>query len=178
MKPPEQHLQFCIRKLYTADTSHQTRTTMNPLFLFMHIASVVVWVGGMFFAYLRLRPVAGELFEPPIRLRLWQRVFARFFVWVWLAVVLIAISGFGMFARIGFAAAPLNWHLMLLSGLGMIAIFIYVFVGPYDALKRAVAAEDWKTGGAALNRIRQAVGLNLALGFVTIGFATLGRWLS
>lgn len=167
-----------MRKHYTADTSHQTRTTMNPLFLFLHIASVAVWVGGMFFAYLCLRPVAGELFEPPMRLRLWQRVFARFFVWVWLAVILIPISGFGMFDRTSFAAAPHNWHLMLLSGLVMIAIYIYVFAGPYGALERAVAAENWKAGGAALNRIRQAVGINLILGFVTIGFATLGRWLA
>ncbi|WP_035055527.1 CopD family protein [Andreprevotia chitinilytica] len=151
---------------------------LEPLFRFLHIASVTVWVGGMFFAYMCLRPAAGEVLEAPQRLRLWRRVFARFFVWVWGAVILIPLSGGGILGHVGFAAAPLNWHLMLGSGLVMIAIFIYVVTGPYAALGRAVDTEDWKAGGAALNRIRQAVGLNLILGFVTIALATLGRWLT
>ncbi|MBI3143918.1 MAG: CopD family protein [Pseudogulbenkiania sp.] len=152
--------------------------TLEPLLRFLHIASVTLWVGGMFFAYVCLRPSAAELLEPPQRLRLWQRVFARFFVWVWGAVMLIPLSGLILLGRVGFAAAPLNWHLMLASGLIMIAIYLYVVTGPYATLKRAVAAEDWKAGGAALNRIRQAVGTNLALGVLTIALATLGRWLA
>jgi uncharacterized membrane protein len=152
--------------------------TLEPLLRFLHIASVTLWVGGMFFAYVCLRPSAVELLEPPQRLRLWQRVFARFFVWVWGAVILIPASGLIMLGRVGFAAAPLNWHLMLASGLVMIAIFVYVYTVPYAALKRAVAAEDWKAGGAALNRIRQAVAANLHLGLLTIALATLGRLLA
>lgn len=149
-----------------------------PLMLFLHIASIVVWVGGMFFAYVCLRPVAVELFEPPQRLRLWRGVFARFFVWVWWAVTLIAASGLTMFAIHGAAAAPLNWHLMTGSGAVMIAIFVFVASSPFAALKRAVAAEDWKAGGAALNRIRQMVGVNLVLGLATIAVATVGRYLA
>ncbi len=152
--------------------------TAEPLFRFLHLASITLWVGGMFFAYVCLRPVAAELLDPPHRLRLWQRVFARFFVWVWGAVILIPVSGLVMLTRVGFDAAPLNWHLMLMIGLAMIAIYLYVFFGPYAALKRAVAADDWKAGGAELGRIRQAVGINLMLGFLTIAIATLGRWLA
>lgn len=151
--------------------------TLDPLLRFLHIASVAVWVGGMFFAYVCLRPSAVEVLEPPQRLRLWRRVFARFFVWVWGAVVLLPATGLLMIGHVGFAAAPLNWHLMLASGSLMIAIFLYVVSTPYTALGRAVDAEDWKAAGAALNRIRQAVGANLALGVLTIGLATLGRWL-
>ena len=47
----------------------------------------------------------------------------------------------------------------------------------YAALTRAVVAEDWKAGGAALGRIRQLVGTNLTLGFLTIAMGTIGRWL-
>ncbi|RXZ44522.1 CopD family protein [Crenobacter cavernae] len=151
--------------------------TLEPLLRFLHIAGVTLWVGGMFFAYVCLRPAVAELLEPPQRLRLWQRVFARFFVWVWGAVVLIPASGLILLGRVGFAAAPLNWHLMLTSGVVMVAIFVYVATGPYAALKRAVDAEDWKAGGVALNRIRRAVGSNLMLGVLTIGLATLGRML-
>lgn len=150
---------------------------VQPLLLFLHLASVALWVGGMFFAYVCLRPTAVDLFEPPQRLRLWRGVFSRFFVWVWLAVALIPASGLIMLLQVGFANAPLNWHLMLTTGLVMIGIFIYVAMLPYATLQRAVDAEDWKTAGAALNRIRQLIGINLLLGFVTIAIATLGQWL-
>ncbi len=150
---------------------------MQPFLLFLHLASVVLWVGGMFFAYVCLRPAAMQLFEPPQRLRLWRAVFKRFFVWVWAAVILIPASGLIMIGKTGFAAAPLSWHLMLTSGLLMIGIFIYVATVPYAALERAVDAEDWKSGGAALNRIRQLVGSNLLLGVITVAIATLGKWL-
>ncbi|MDN0083486.1 CopD family protein [Crenobacter sp. SG2305] len=152
--------------------------TPQPLLLFLHIASVTLWVGGMFFAYVCLRPAAAAVLEPPLRLKLWRQVFERFFVWVWGAVVVIAASGMTMLGQVGFAAAPRNWHLMLALGTVMIAVFVYVFVVPYAALKRAVAAEDWKAAGAALNRIRHAVGGNLLLGVVTIAVATLGRLLA
>jgi len=151
---------------------------LHPLLLFLHLAGVVVWVGGMFFAYVCLRPTAVELLEPPQRLRLWRGVFARFFTWVWWAVLLIAASGLVMIGQHGFGAAPPGWHLMMTSGLLMIGIYIYVATIPYAALVQAVEAEDWKSGGAALNRIRQLVGTNLLLGLLTIGFATLGRYLA
>jgi uncharacterized membrane protein len=47
----------------------------------LHILGAVVWVGGMFAAYVCLRPAAGAL-EPPQRLALWRRFFAKFFLWV------------------------------------------------------------------------------------------------
>jgi len=150
---------------------------VQPLLLFLHLASVVIWVGGMFFAYVCLRPTVVELLEPPQRLRLWSGVFARFFVWVWWAVSLIAASGLILFWLHGMAAAPVSWHMMLTTGVVMIGIFIYVATGPFVALKRAVEAADWKAGGVALNRIRQLVGTNLILGLVTITIATLGRYL-
>lgn len=36
----------------------------------LHVLSVVIWVGGMFFAYMVLRPVAAAQLEPPVRLTL------------------------------------------------------------------------------------------------------------
>jgi uncharacterized membrane protein len=147
---------------------------LQALMLFLHIASVTVWVGGMFFAYLCLRPAAAELLDPPQRLRLWRAVFARFFFWVWRAVALIALSGLIMFGQHGVLDSPKGWQLMMMSGSVMIILFVYVATGPFAALKRAVDGEDWKSGASALNRIRQVVGTNLLLGFVTIGFATLG----
>ena len=112
-----------------------------------------------------------------LRLRLWRGVLARFFTWVWVAVAAVLASGLALLLRIGFAAAPLYLHIMFLMGLVMIAIYAYVFFAPYAGLSKAVATEDWKAGGAALGRIRQLVGTNLTLGFLTIAMGTLGRWL-
>ncbi len=149
----------------------------HSLLLFLHLVGVVVWVGGMFFAYVCLRPEAASQLEPPPRLRLWRGVLARFFTWVWVAVAVVLVSGVALILRVGFAAAPMYQHLMFLMGLVMIAIYAFVFFTPYAALTRAVAAEDWKAGGAALGRIRQLVGTNLTLGFLTVAMATIGRWL-
>jgi uncharacterized membrane protein len=151
--------------------------TFDPFLLFAHVAGVVVWVGGMFFAYVCLRPEAAAQLEPPPRLRLWRGVLARFFTWVWVAVAVVLASGLALILRYGFAAAPLYQHIMFLLGLVMIAIYVFVFFVPYASLSKAVTAGDWKAGGAALGRIRQLVGANLALGFVTIAVGTIGRWL-
>ena len=147
----------------------------SPLFVFLHLAGVVVWVGGMFFAYVCLRPVAARQLEPPQRLALWAEVFGIFFPAVWGAVLAILASGLAMMLAVGFRAAPLHWHLMFGSGLLMMLIFGHVFFAGYRRLRDGVARQDWKAAGAALNGIRQLVGVNLGLGFFTIALATLGR---
>lgn len=150
----------------------------KPLWLFLHVAGVVLWVGGMHFAHQCLRPVAVQQLEPPQRLPLWSGVFARFFPWVWAAVALILLSGFAMILQVGFRSAPLSWHLMMTSGIAMMFIFAHVFFAPYRRLQRGVADKTWKEAGAALNQIRRQVGINLILGYVTIAIATLGRYFS
>ncbi len=147
------------------------------LSLFLHVLGVVVWVGGMFFAYMALRPVAASVLEPPQRLTLWAGVFDRFFPWVWMSVVLILATGLHMLMVLGGASAPLHALAMLVLGVVMMLIFGHVFFSPYRKLKLAVAAHDWQTGGAALGQIRHLIGINLAIGLVTIAVVFLGRML-
>jgi uncharacterized membrane protein len=141
--------------------------------LFLHLLGVVVWVGGMSFAYLCLRPAAGAL-PPATRLPLWTGVFVSFFPLVWGSIALILASGIGMLVEVGFAGAPRAWHVMMLTGLVMTAVFVNLWFGPWRVLRAAVGREDWAAGAVALNRIRQRVGFNLALGIATIAIATLG----
>ena len=47
---------------------------LMALLIAVHTLSAVVWVGGMFFAWMCLRPVAAQQLEPPARLRLWAAV--------------------------------------------------------------------------------------------------------
>jgi uncharacterized membrane protein len=141
----------------------------------LHVLGVVVWVGGMFFAYMALRPVAASVLEPPQRLTLWAGVFAKFFPWVWVSVALILATGLHLLVVMGEAGAPHYALAMFALGIVMMAIFAHVFFAPYGRLKRAVAAQDWKAGGAALGQIRQLIGLNLSLGLVTIAVVFVGR---
>lgn len=141
--------------------------------LFLHVISDVVWIGGMFLAYVCVRPAAIEALEPPQRLKLWTGIFRRFFPWVWAAVIVILGSGFAMMGQMG--AVPHYVIAMTAIGVVMSMIFLHVWFAPFARLKRAVAAEDWKAGGAALNQIRILVGTNLALGLINIAVAILGR---
>ena len=146
--------------------------------LTLHLLSAVIWVGGMFFAYMALRPVAAEILEPPIRLRLWRDVFSRFFPWVSIAVLLLLGTGlwmiFGFFGGMGNTRPYI--HVMLLLGLIMMAIYGHVLFVPYKRLSRAVAAENWPEGGAQLGTIRKLIALNLSLGLIVVVVAAGGRY--
>ena len=84
----------------------------------LHLLAVVIWVGGMFFAYMALRPAAASLLEPPQRMPLWVGTFARFFPWVWTAVILLPVTGYWMIFTVfgGFQSLALYIHIM--QGLG------------------------------------------------------------
>ncbi|MGH1462989.1 MAG: CopD family protein [Neptuniibacter sp.] len=146
--------------------------------LSLHLLSATIWVGGMFFAYLCLRPVAAELLEPPLRLNLWNGVFKRFFTWVWVAVALLLISGHGMIAVLGgFAHIGLHVHIMLGLGYLMVALYIFLYFLRYKKLKQAVAEENWEVAGKMLGKIRHIVAVNLILGLITIAVASGGKYL-
>ena len=146
----------------------------------IHLLSIVVWVGGMVFAHFFLRP-ATQALEPAVRVRLMHDVLERFFAAVLVAVVLMLASGvwmIGNFARQvvqsgGSFAMPLGWTVMATLGLVMVAIFGHIRFALYKRLQRAVAATDWPTGGKALIGIRTWVGINLALGVLTVAVALL-----
>jgi uncharacterized membrane protein len=148
-----------------------------PIAITIHILAAVIWVGGMFFAYVALRPAALDL-APPQRLSLWSHTFARFFPWVWVAVVLLLLSGYWMifFAFEGFSNVGLYIHVMQVTGILMMLIFLHVFFVPYRRLNRALAAADFETAAKALNQIRILIAINLILGLITIVVGTAGAY--
>jgi uncharacterized membrane protein len=148
------------------------KTFLMLIAKFLHIIAFTVWVGGMFFAYMALRPVAAARLEAPARLSLWEGVFEKFFFWVWIAVALILGSGLYRMALIG--KPPHHVLAMSASGIAMMLIFAHVFFAPYKRLRRAVKEQDWTAGGKALGQIRKLVGINLILGFLTMAFGVLG----
>ncbi|WP_434605404.1 CopD family protein [Pseudomonas sp. R1-7] len=136
----------------------------------LHLLAALIWVGGMFFAWMVLRPAAITALEGPARLKLWVEVFQRFFVWVWVAVVLLPISGVGLIHMrfAGFETAPRYVQVMMGLYIVMTALFIRIQGLQLPALRAAVTAQDWPTGAAMLGKIRRLVGINLLIGLLVV----------
>ena len=143
----------------------------------VHVLAAIVWVGGMFFAYVVLRPAAGEL-EPMPRLALWRGVLGRFFPWVWASVLGLLLSGYGMLllGLGGFAGAGLHVHLMQALGLLMMALFGHLYFAPWRRLQRALEQGDGAAAAAQLGQIRRIVLINLGLGLITAVIGASGRF--
>jgi uncharacterized membrane protein len=143
----------------------------------LHVFSAIIWIGGMFFALLILRPSAGPL-EPPNRLPLWHRVFQRFFFWVWLAIATLLLSGYWMIFSVwnGFANLPLHLHLMQGIGWLMIFIFLHLWFAPYKRFRQALSRNDFPEAAKHLNQIRIIVTINLSLGLLNAIAGASGRY--
>jgi uncharacterized membrane protein len=150
---------------------------MTVTLVALHVLAAVVWVGGMFFAYVVLRPSAGPL-EPALRLALWRRVFGRFFPWVWASIVILLTSGYSMlFLRFGgFQTAPLHVNVMQLTGILMMVLFLYLFFAPWRRFARAVQKKAFSDAATELSQIRWIVAINLVLGLVTVVAGASGRF--
>ncbi|PMU14015.1 MULTISPECIES: CopD family protein [unclassified Pseudomonas] len=140
----------------------------------LHVLAALTWVGGMFFAWMILRPAAVAALDGPARLKLWVNVFQRFFVWVWVAVLVLPISGVGLLQLrfSGFETAPRYVQVMMGLYVVMTALFIRIQALKLPELRVAVAAEDWSAGAAALGQIRKLVGINLIVGLVLVAIAS------
>ncbi|MBE0439468.1 MAG: CopD family protein [Gammaproteobacteria bacterium] len=145
----------------------------------LHLLAAVIWVGGMFFAYVIVRPTAAQQFEPSVKLTLWSAIFGRFFPWVMLSIITLLITGIWMTVALGgmsAAATGLHVHIMLLLGIIMMLIFLHVNFNLFKKLKLAIADHDWIAGDFILTQIRKAIAMNLALGLIVVIVASSGRF--
>ncbi|MBF0447447.1 MAG: CopD family protein [Magnetococcales bacterium] len=145
--------------------------------LTIHLLAVLVWVGGMFFAHFVLRPSA-EFLSLPERINLWFQVLGRFMKLVWVAVLVLPLSGYLLVFRYYGGMAGLGFHIHLMQGIGllMIGLFFYIFFGPYKQFKIRVKEELFPEAGMFMLKIRRIVGINLFLGIVTSIVAVAGRY--
>ena len=145
--------------------------------LTLHILSAVVWVGGMFFALLVLRPASG-LLEPGPRLALWSGVLGRFFTWVIWAIALLLASGYAMIFGVyaGFHGIGLHVHIMQGIGIVMMLLFFHLYFAPWRRFRAALARGDQPMAARQLDQIRWIVTVNLILGLVTVAVGSSGRY--
>jgi len=138
--------------------------------------AATAWIGGIFFAYMALRPAANATLEPAHRLPLWQSVYSHFFPWVWVMISLLLLTGYmDLFVRFGgLKNANIYLTLMHVIGLLMTVLFSYLYFGLYRRLRQAIIIGDFKTAGSVMNRMRPIMVTNLSLGMLITAVGIAG----
>lgn len=146
---------------------------MYTLLKFFHLAAAIVWLGGMAFMLLALRPSLGTLQTPAQRLPLLAAVLRRFFAAVWACILVLLLSGAYMFGHAGAQAAPIGWHLMTGIGVLMFLVFGHIYFAFYRPIQRAIAVSDWPLAGRKAGLLAKLVTVNFVLGWLAIAAVRL-----
>ncbi len=142
------------------------------MLLGLHAIGAVVWVGGMFFALLILRPAMGGL-DPAQRVALHRAVLRRFLPVVWVAMPFMLLSGGRMMSTTYGRFAWVPWPVQAMAGIGvaMAVVFLAIWFGPYRRLRAAAGVAE---AAAAINAIRWLIMVNLGLGLAATFLAGMG----
>ncbi|RMG45600.1 MAG: hypothetical protein D6718_07045 [Acidobacteria bacterium] len=148
------------------------------LLYLLHGLAAMVWVGGLVFAGFVLQPAAREVLDGERHTRLWARALGTFLVWSAAAALLVLLTGFRMTAAFGgMARLPLHVNLMMLFGLLAAGLIAAVALGPYRALRTALAAGDAPAARVALRRARTLMWIELHLGAIAFALGVSGKFL-
>jgi uncharacterized membrane protein len=140
---------------------------MLSIALALHLLATVIWVGGIFFAHMAMRPALEQMLEPPQRLPLLRGILGRFFPWVWLSLSVLLVTGYGIFLGLWRGKAGLHVHLMQGTGLVMIGLFVFLYFVPYRRLGAALEQGDIPRAGKQMTIMRRIIATNLVLGLLT-----------
>ncbi len=101
---------------------------MNSSLLFLHIFFAMVWIGGMVYSLLFLAPYARTIKNEELKKELLTRVLGRFFLGVWLSIIVLLLTGLGMWHsyRPDLSSNPL-FHTKLFLFAIMVINFIYIY---------------------------------------------------
>lgn len=137
----------------------------------IHLVCAVIWVGGMFFALIVLRPSLGVL-EPAPRIAIHNQVFRRFFRIIWHVMPIALITGYAMALGQYGGFAHLPWYVNAMQAIAwvMVIVFLWIVFGPY---RRFRAAASNARAAAAADTIRKLIVLNLILGLLVVCIAVL-----
>ncbi len=145
--------------------------------LLLHTLAATVWVGGMFFVLVCLRPAAAAL-EPADRVRLMTGAMQRFFPWVLASMLVLLVTGLWMVLAVlgGFRTAGLHVHIMFGLGIVMILLGLHAYVAPFRRLRQRSAGGHWADAGRNLQQLRLFITINLVLGLTVVAVASGGRY--
>lgn len=156
---------------------------MYDIVKLLHLVAAIVWMGGMAFMLLALRPAAMAVLDGPTRLRLMGAVWQRFFIAIALSIVVLFTTGTNLYttmfraakAAAGTGSVPLGWNIMLALGLLMMLIFGHIFFAGYAKFKRANAAGDSALAGKMAAQVHALMLTNFVLGWLAIAAVRLVR---
>lgn len=148
-----------------------------------HLVAAILWMGGMAFMLLALRPAALAVMDPQSRARLMGAVWQRFFLIVIVSIVALFTTGTNLYttafraakAATGSGSVPLGWNLMLVIGIVMMLIFGHIYFAGFGKFKRAVAAAEWPVAAKAAAQVQTLVMANFVLGWLAIAAVRLVR---
>lgn len=122
----------------------------------------MLWIGGMAYSLLFLRPSLKELPQEEHRQKLLSSVFSRFFPAVWLSVLILFLTGMGLWHgyRKDFSANPLFHTKLFIFGL-MTLVFAYIHL---FLLRKG-----------RISHVPNLIGVNLLLGILILLIITYIR---
>jgi uncharacterized membrane protein len=140
------------------------------LVLAVHVISIALWVGGIFYAIAILRPSLG-LLDLTQRNSIMLQTMARFFKGLTHAIPTALISGWLLIMHEGgFANAPWAINAMQAFGIIMTGLFIRLYFGPFQKVRRAIRPQ-----ATAFDSIRTQMLVIMVLGFLAILSACLSH---
>ncbi len=154
---------------------------VTALIFWVHMLAAVVWIGGMVFNLLVVRPSMGVV-DLPQRLKLADNILRRFIPVVWISVGLLVLTGLLMTLK-----RVASFEILLKTGYGNILILKLTLVAVmisivvlirYSLLPRFESLIDSQS--SALNKVLgqmvTLVKVNLVLGVLVLLLAELLVW--
>jgi uncharacterized membrane protein len=146
----------------------------------LHVLSIVIWIGGMFFAHAFLRPAAATL-PDETRLKLMHDVLGRFFKVVTVVSVVALFTGYWMMGHVaknvvqagGSFTAPMHWTVMAIVGTLMVLIYGHIRFALYGKFAKSLTTNNHAQAHVYLNKTRQWVLVNLVLGVGLVALTLL-----
>ena len=124
-----------------------------------------------------LRPSLGIL-EVGIKLNLVSAVLGRFFIWVWVSIILIFTSGYFMIFNEFGGMKMVRSHVHIMQGIAFIMLFIFLFIyfALYPKFKKSLQYESVEESAKLFKTIRILITANLHMGLLNVVIGSAGRY--
>jgi uncharacterized membrane protein len=152
---------------------------MPVIAITLHVIAVIVWIGGMFFGLVALRP-AMKGTDTLAAARFWNTLLSHYLPWLWAAIVVLLASGTYMVFN-GFGGfGQLPWFVQFMMGIGIFMMMLsgHLTFSAFKKLKRAVAADDEALAAKSMRQIRLITDVNLILGLLVVIVIMAGAYVS
>lgn len=134
---------------------------------------LLLWVGGMLFALLTLRPTFHAAMPPTQELRLLNGMLGRFFIWSLVMAALALGGAVWTWRHTGGGGGPAE-VLVPIGLLLAVGLTVLLYLWPYARLRDAIDDDDEQAAYGWVWLLRALVALGLAMGLGLAGLALFG----